>query len=827
MNQKAINFFELLDYNQNGIKIDKIVIPEIQRDYVQGRTSKSESEVRKSLIGDILNTLKTGEEMELYFIYGKIEVTEKGNLFTPLDGQQRLTTLFLLYWYLSSKKEDLNKIRIKLSDNEYVSRFSYETRDYSKNFIDNLVKYSVEDIVADYESEYEKNDSVEPEKKWTLSKSIKDKNWFGFSWAADPTVQAMLTMLDFFEEKINKSLMTDSLENFGKIKFFFLNLGDFGMTDKLYVKMNDRGKDLSDFDYTKSTFSGDVFSITQDVNKSNELWDGNFDNHWMDCFWKLCFNTQNLFDKDFKTDGLTKGEIDDIARKNTVSRVERVYSRFINKIILLYISEKNIYQMFTTEAEKKVYEKYYSSDKDIVPDIYDLTNLISSQKKFLHQVIRNNSFKNFYSFFNSVMTNFFYSDENGNIYPITTLLNDYVSFPEYSNFDYILNNEKLQIDEFLLFASVINFVLTTGYSASETSVDPIKQEAFKEWVLFCRDMLSRDNTFIDNVDVFLNMNNCLYEWSLLLGSNNWSLKENIENLSLTFANSYLETQLLEEKEKYEISKKYPSFFNDIRIFENQRYYLGQVQFLIDMSKNNDIFDINLFQKRIEQLNSIFIHDGNEYRIVNVNLLRQVMLCYGDWTLDFYPRKCFCRLNFNRDYSWKSFFRKSNNYQFMKSMLDDWFSNDPNSSFEDFANKKVDEAKNSNLINDWRKYFINNGAIFEFMNNSIMCLKNENRKEYLLLRSSTYLTGNSNYGDLFTVSLFFSQNGMDKIGDYVLSDRDFASYNEVTLAGRNGEKIIIKSQDVNNEFKYDVIIDTNQIYSKVDQNIVEQYLNNIL
>ena len=71
MNQKSINFFELLNYNENGSRIEKIVIPKIQRDYVQGRTQEDETEVRYSLVSDLILSLKTGKEMELYFIYGK------------------------------------------------------------------------------------------------------------------------------------------------------------------------------------------------------------------------------------------------------------------------------------------------------------------------------------------------------------------------------------------------------------------------------------------------------------------------------------------------------------------------------------------------------------------------------------------------------------------------------------------------------------------------------------------------------------------------------------------------------------------------------------
>ena len=79
-----------------SILLAKIEIPKIQRDYAQGRDS--EKEVRKRFLDAIFESLSKNEPMEMDFIYGAID--EKEKVFTPLDGQQRLTTLFLLYWYI-------------------------------------------------------------------------------------------------------------------------------------------------------------------------------------------------------------------------------------------------------------------------------------------------------------------------------------------------------------------------------------------------------------------------------------------------------------------------------------------------------------------------------------------------------------------------------------------------------------------------------------------------------------------------------------------------------------------------------------------------------
>ncbi len=88
-----INFKQLLDRHQ------RVRIPKIQRDYAQGRSS--EEEIRKEFLGALHSALSLSSDDEslplnLDFIYGNVEGDEESR-FLPLDGQQRLTALFLLH----------------------------------------------------------------------------------------------------------------------------------------------------------------------------------------------------------------------------------------------------------------------------------------------------------------------------------------------------------------------------------------------------------------------------------------------------------------------------------------------------------------------------------------------------------------------------------------------------------------------------------------------------------------------------------------------------------------------------------------------------------
>ncbi|MBX3681637.1 MAG: DUF262 domain-containing protein, partial [Thauera sp.] len=81
----------------------RIQVPLIQRDYAQGRADQQE--VREEFLAALHEALRLPPEAEslplnLDFIYGSVE-GQVASCFQPLDGQQRLTTLFLLHWYLA------------------------------------------------------------------------------------------------------------------------------------------------------------------------------------------------------------------------------------------------------------------------------------------------------------------------------------------------------------------------------------------------------------------------------------------------------------------------------------------------------------------------------------------------------------------------------------------------------------------------------------------------------------------------------------------------------------------------------------------------------
>lgn len=235
--KQQITFSGLLD------KCSRIVVPQIQRDYAQGRDS--EKEVRESFLTALYSSLAlpAGHEelpLNLDFIYGNVE-TGVHPCFLPLDGQQRLTTLFLLHWYLAWRDGKLGEFKQKLWSGKH-SRFTYAVRPSSTEFFDELVKYAPVPT---------------PNSVPSVKKLVEDQPWFFLYWRLDPTIQSALTMLDAIHERfMSTSGLYDRLVHSQQpvITFQLLQLEHFGLSDDLYIKMNARGKPLTQFETFKARF---------------------------------------------------------------------------------------------------------------------------------------------------------------------------------------------------------------------------------------------------------------------------------------------------------------------------------------------------------------------------------------------------------------------------------------------------------------------------------------------------------------------------------------------------------------------------------------------
>lgn len=261
MNSIPVTFSQIFGHElADGSSINAIEIPIIQRDYAQGRETKEVSRIRNQFIDALFKALTDSNEdgVKLDFIYGNIE---EGKLI-PLDGQQRLTTLFLLHWYIAKHEG------IPMEDHAFLKNFTYKTRFSSQHYCDKLIS-----CTPDFENDM-------------LSDWIMDQNWFMYSWEKDPTIKSMLVMIDKIHETFKGQfhLWKNLLDTQNPpISFYFLPLEEMGVTDSLYIKMNSRGKPLTPFEHFKADFEKIILEVSPILHAE---FIKKVDVDWVDMLWK-------------------------------------------------------------------------------------------------------------------------------------------------------------------------------------------------------------------------------------------------------------------------------------------------------------------------------------------------------------------------------------------------------------------------------------------------------------------------------------------------------------------------------------------------------------
>lgn len=269
------------------LKEFQIKIPMVQRDYAQGRNTAIIEDIRNNFVGDIYHAIMHDKQMNLDFVYGSTQENRGSSrkTFLPLDGQQRLTTLFLLHWYLIWKDDMIKDDQIR----QILSGFQYETRISSREFCTAIVN---QDSLLYH-------NSIE-----ILSQTIKNEAWFFASWSKDPTINSMLNMLDSIHQvfKDTQGLGVKLLGERNNIKFRFIRLEKFGLDDSLYIKMNARGKLLTPFENFKANIEKRLNKLVEKDEISENLVKKivmKFDTKWADLFWKYRDETSNVYDQQF------------------------------------------------------------------------------------------------------------------------------------------------------------------------------------------------------------------------------------------------------------------------------------------------------------------------------------------------------------------------------------------------------------------------------------------------------------------------------------------------------------------------------------------------
>jgi hypothetical protein len=272
------SFSQLFGQTINGTQVQAIEIPLFQRDYAQGRHSEQARHIRERFIADLCGTLDDGKELHLDFVFGDVV---KGTLY-PLDGQQRLTTLFLLHCYLTWHLPETSAIP------QPWHAFHYATRPGARAFCQFL-------------TQCRPDMGVHPLSKW-----LRDEADYLPTWKHDPTIQGMLVVLDALHqhyrdqpaERLRAAWQRLIDPDKPAISFLLLPVAAQKLDNTLYVKMNSRGRPLTEFENFKAELEALLRQNPAIPATAVDAFSHKIDTDWADIFWKYR-GGKHLIDEEF------------------------------------------------------------------------------------------------------------------------------------------------------------------------------------------------------------------------------------------------------------------------------------------------------------------------------------------------------------------------------------------------------------------------------------------------------------------------------------------------------------------------------------------------
>ena len=684
-----INLRDLL-YNTEKGKYPSgisIRIPNIQRDYAYGRTDSETEEKRQEFIDDISDFLKNGNG-KYYFDYVFGSIVEDGR-FILVDGQQRLTTLFLLYFYFSIFEVDI--IGGKNHYHEFVefmsrstggekcsSRLLYETRESSRDFCNALVQKS-------NANSFEK---IKLKTNQSLSDYLMDQKWFFYHWKNDSTVRGMLVFLDSIHSRFEGE---DCHGYYAKLDSIVFEMVDLNKTTsnetepysvekacELYIKMNSRGKRLTRFENLKNTL-GDYYNkinsdimVLLDINCTAALWD--------------YYKKTRLENKGEKTIFVDNGLL---AIINTI---------FINELSVICPENKKTEQ----------YIKKWLGKTLIIP--------FTDYKEILKSDDGKNIADNLYACLKAL----FKKDSNGE-YSVPNRMQGFIYYDETAVFDNVLGNSNksaIHIDRLRFYAYCC---FLRKYSDKMESDD--FSSHLKDWMRLASNLLYNSRELINTWSAFITaiksidricyytLSDCYKKMTDSTGFKKTVFDHEKEKLKLINA----------DRESKEQQGDGTGWEDAIKSGEETTfaYFSGQIRFSLNSCNNN----VEVFKEYISIMSRLFIGENACLKDVEtdgafVRSLLSMGNANGEYYLELEKSNVYDLYGYKGGYDkdWSCYCRNAplGNLEVFKSVIDylrDKMKLDKDSSIKDLLERVVDDNTNNNGT-EWKWKIINSPELFK-------------------------------------------------------------------------------------------------------------------
>lgn len=712
----------------------KVCIPILQRDYAQGRDGKEY--IREVFLSDIKDAVEKNKPLTMDFVYGY----QEHDVFYPLDGQQRLTTLWLIYWYLALRSGELS------SEINNLNKFTYQTRKSSREFCEALC--------------YNKND-IDSKIDSGLVDYIKNQKWFFSAWKNDPTINAMLRMLGGTNGKdgiepvfsgMAKQQRTwkQRLEQFkDRITFCVLDIDNDKLpresADRLYVKMNARGKALTDFENFKADLVGEIEKKPNDSLHSyiKEI-PQKLDNSWNDIFWE----SANAGDLDGQTDEIffafinrfcfnrlcvakgkhSEGEEEYLLKADLIKIIDKIFDGSLSD------SEKSKKMAGITKEQKETLSSYSFFDDDdkikytkfeYYRDILDLDGL-QALSTILDRIKNSiGKINKQLDKINDVVSQRKEEEKESRYYflPIYKTNEGRKQISKDDNGNKIGIIEKTTQKERVYFFAICKYFETT---------ENFEEDTFKDWMRFCRNVI--ENSGVDSVTAMVSTMRKIDDFDPK------DILNSLAEMQIGLAESTkIAKQIQEEIQKAKkIKSENKDWKKQIIEAEDTIFLCGKIGFLFRDDKGQENWDS--FKTKLANLKEFFGKDEASIDFVRRYALSFEDFCYVSGRLIFH-NKGWQR----RGDSWLDVLSEDDSERVHKILMCEEYNN-AKGPYKEFVNSKsfektvlkegVFEGKkdlriawynNSNSYALYKKSAQNDKLCFDY--------SSDEHPEYLLLRNS--------------------------------------------------------------------------------------------
>src|SRR5690606_35962910 len=417
----------------------------------------------------------------------------------------------------------------------------------------------------------------------TISELIIDSSWFFLSWKRDPTIKSMLTMLDAIHQKFKDS--PEVWNKLNNITFHYIELQNFGLSDDLYIKMNARGKPLTDFENFKAKFEQHI-DKWENYSAPTKTFAHKIDTVWTDLFWRYKEKIER---------------IDDEGRVTVEYRIDDHITNFIAATVINYYAQNLEIQLneedeekVKKELEKKIKAKNVT-DNAVKRERIErrITTLFNNPREItFNDLPTQGAFEYLVECFDR------YSQNNSTELKFDV---DLWKYCEDTLFKDIIQNKKLEWKNRAVFYAQTTYLLKTNLDRS----------SFNDWIRVVRNII--ENSTINDVATYMSAVNLIRELS-----NGWS--DIYEYLTTNTVNArHAESQVKEEIEKAKIIIAYPDAKQVIHVAEDTHFCKGRIDFLLYCTdydiENPDLttFDKDKLEKVLNVIQSHF-ESNDEYEL---------------------------------------------------------------------------------------------------------------------------------------------------------------------------------------------------------------------